>query len=471
MIGDAMYTTIKTLSGRGQNISQIAKATGHDWKTVKEVIRKLKAGQEYPLQQIREKKINKHKEQILEWIEEGLSGLRIHEKILGMGEQISYSSVKNYLVDLKGNQNIFMRLHSQPGEEAQVDFGYVGITLDNLGKKRKTWVFNMKLSCSRYDFYEKVYDQKVETFIRCHINAFEYFGGIPEYVKIDNLKAAILEASFYEPIYQELYKQFSEHCGFKPLPCRIYTPNDKGKVESGIKYVKNNFFAGRVFIDGNDLDKQLRYWLDNTCNVRVHGTTKQIPREVFEAEEKPKLINLPLQPFNMSKVGTRKVQIDCHIYVEHNYYSVPFEFVGREVEIELSHNLLKVIYRHKQIALHTKLEGRGKFSTINEHYPKYKVMSATELQEKFQVKMSQIGIYAEKIFFLAKKNQPNYWYKTVKGILSLVDKYTADIVELSCKRALAYEVCEYQRIKSICSSGAYALPIEFQEVNYEYSKN
>jgi hypothetical protein len=98
-------------------------------------------------------------------------------------------------------------------------------------------------------------------------------------------------------------------------------------------------------------------------------------------------------------------------------------------------------------------------------------MSATELQEKFQVKMSQIGIYAEKIFFLAKKNQPNYWYKTVKGILSLVDKYTADIVELSCKRALAYEVCEYQRIKSICSSGAYTLPIEFQEVNYEYSKN
>lgn len=103
---------------------------------------------------------------------------------------------------IKKQTKIFLRIHSEPGEEAQVDFGYVGYTLDNKGNRRKTWIFNMRLSYSRLDFYKKVYDQKVETFISCHIAAFHYFGGIPRSVKIDNLKAAILEANFYEPVYQ-----------------------------------------------------------------------------------------------------------------------------------------------------------------------------------------------------------------------------------------------------------------------------
>ena len=118
--------------------------------------------------------------------------------------------------NIRKRENIFVRIHTLPGEEAQVDFGYVGLTPDNNGKRRKTWVFNMRLSYSRLDYYEKVYDQRVETFIQCHINAFKYFEGITEYVKTDNLKAAILQANFYEPIYQQMYKNFALHYGFKP---------------------------------------------------------------------------------------------------------------------------------------------------------------------------------------------------------------------------------------------------------------
>ena len=110
----------------------------------------------------------------------------------------------------------------------------------------------MRLSYSRLDYYEKVYDQKVKTFIQCHINAFESFQRVADSVRIDNLKAAILEANFYEPIYQKVYRDFSNYYGFKSIPCRIYKPNDKGKVESGIKYVKINFFKGRSFTSGND---------------------------------------------------------------------------------------------------------------------------------------------------------------------------------------------------------------------------
>ena len=141
------------------------------------------------------------------------------------GVKVGYSTVKDYISQIKKRENIFIRIHTLPGEEAQVDFGYLGYTLYQ-GKKRKTWVFNMRLSYSRLDYYEIVYDQRVETFIQCHINAFNYFGGIPQYIKIDNLKAAILQANFYEPIYQELYKNFASCYGFHPLPCRIRRPND-----------------------------------------------------------------------------------------------------------------------------------------------------------------------------------------------------------------------------------------------------
>jgi transposase len=463
MLGVAMYTTIKTLKELGKNKSEIARTTGHDWKTVSKVIREIESGKEAPEIKERQSIVEPYKEKVVRLLEEGLSAVRIHEELTGEGFSGSYSAVKKYVRKLKGRQNIFVRAHTAAGHEAQVDFGYVGRMNDDRGKSRKTWVFNMRLSYSRYDYYEKVYDQKVETFINCHINAFEYFGGVPNVVKIDNLKAAILEANFYGPVYQKLYSSFAEHYGFKPIPCRIYRPNDKGKVESGIKYVKNNFFKGRKFTNAQDCDRRLRQWTED-ANRRTHGTTKKVPLEVFEKEERQKLLSLPISRYQLCRVGSRLVYHDCHIYVDHNYYSVPFIYVGKEVEIQLDDSLLRVFYRGKQIALHRRIPGRGQFSTDSSHYPKYKQYSETEHQEKYQVKMAEIGVFAEQLFFLILKEAKRYWHQPVKGILSLTKKYPKHVVELACKRALAYGVCQYQTIKKICENGTYVLPVDFESV-------
>ncbi len=352
MLRLAMYITIQTLWNKGHNKSRIAQITGHDWKTVAKVIRNLKEGKSPPDKKPHPCILDFYKERLIAWIEQGLSALRMHKELLRLGVKVSYSSVKNFVAITKRNNNIFMRIHTAAGEEAQVDFGYVGYTLDNNGKRRKTWVFNMRLSYSRLDYFEKVYDQKVATFITCHIHAFHYFGGIPKTVKIDNLKAAILEANFYEPVYQRIYKQFADYYGFEPIPCRIYQPNDKGKTESGIKYVKNNFFAGRTFKNGDDLDQRLTLWLAK-ANARVHGTTKKVPQEVFEIEEQQTLLPLPAQEFYLSQLGTRKVYHDCHVYINHNYYSVPYKYVGKEVEIEVGNGLVKIYYNNERIAIHT----------------------------------------------------------------------------------------------------------------------
>ncbi|MDA3792964.1 MAG: IS21 family transposase [Elusimicrobia bacterium] len=458
MLGAAMYTTIKTLWKRHKNKSKIARLTGHDWKTVAKVIDKIEHGEECPAKKPHPRLLDPYREQIMQWMEADLTAVRMHEKLKEMGVTAGYSTVKDYRAAIRGRKNIFVRMHTPPGEEAQVDFVYVGLTPDNNGKRRKTWVFNMRLSYSRLDYYEKVYDQCVETFIRCHINAFNYFGGVPEYVKIDNLKAAILKANFYEPVYQRQYKDFADYYDFNPLPCRVRDPNGKGKVESGIKYVKINFFAGRKFKDEDDLDRQLRNWLDNTCNQRVHGTTRKIPRELFESTEKDELRTLPREEYSMSQMGTRKVYHDCHIYVGYNYYSVPFKYVGKEVEIEQGKELLKIYYQGKQIALHTLLKGQGRFSTVDSHYPKYKRYSETEYQEKYQVKMAELGEYAQQLFFLIIEKKPRDWSRNVQGILSLTKTYPEKIVNLACKRALAYDVHNYSVVKNICCNSSYNMP-------------
>jgi len=461
MIGVEMYITIKSLWERHKNKSLIARLTGHDWKTVAKRIKEIEEGKKYSIKKPHPRILDPYQEQIMKWLEEDLSGVRIHEKLREEGVIAGYSTIKDYICKIKKRENIFIRIHTLPAEEAQVDFGYLGYTLYK-GKKRKTWVFNMRLSYSRLDYYEVVYDQRVETFIRCHINAFNYFGGIPQYVKIDNLKSAILQANFYEPIYQELYKNFASCYGFHPLPCRVRRPNDKGKVESGIKYVKNNFFLGRKFSNEQELKERLNRWCDKV-NYRIHGTTRRVPKEVFEKEERIKLIPLPKEEFKLTSVGIRKVYHDCHIYVDYNYYSVPFEYVGKEVEIELAKNLLKVFYQGKEIAVHPRLSGRGKFRTNNSHYPAYKRYSDTEYQERYQAKMAKIGRYAEQLFFLIVQNHPKDWNRTVQGILSLRKTYPDEVIEAACRRALAFGVMRYSVIKNICHNGSYILPLEFDK--------
>lgn len=454
-----MYTTIKTLWEKTKNKTEIARLTGHDWKTVAKVIKSIKAGIEIPQYRPRQSLLDDYRQDVLELLEKELSAVRIHEELVRGGFKGSYTTVKKYVSKLKRKDNIFIRIHTEPGEEAQVDFGYLGMSRDDSGKNKKTWIFNMRLSYSRLDYYEKVYDQKVETFTAAHIHAFEFFGGVPAYVKIDNLKAAILEASFYEPVYQQMYKNFAAYYKFSPIPCRVKSPNDKGKVESGIKFVKSNFFKGRTFSSGSDLDQKLRAWnIDK--NKRIHGTTRKVPLEVFNEEEKSCLTSLPPSRFVLSKISTRKVYHDCHIYVDYNYYSVPYEYVGKTVEIEISDKLLKVFYKGERIALHPRTAAKGQFCTIPSHYPDFKVFDPVQYHKIYQDKVELIGPSCRQLFNQVIEKQPRHWVRTIKGILSLTNFYSSETVEASCRRALAFGIAEYQTVKRICKNSAYCLPIE-----------
>ena len=336
--------TIITLYKQGESQRKIARLVGHDRKTVRRIIKLYKEkGIIEPIKKQKESILDGYKELIIELMEKDISGVRIHEELIKEGLKISYPSVARYLESIKGKNNVCVRFHTKAGEEAQVDFGYVGLVPSNNGKKGKAWVFNMRLSYSRLDYYEIVNDQKVETFLMCHINAFRNFGGVPKLIRIDNLKAAILEANFYEPVYQRAYKAMSEHYGYEIIPCRVRKPQEKGKVEAGIKYVKSNFFKGRSFANRVDVENQLNAWVKYKCNSRVHGTTKKVLQEVFLSEEKKSLKELSIMSYTIGILAKRKVCKDCHITVEGSYYSVPYKYIGKLVEVHIREKLISIL--------------------------------------------------------------------------------------------------------------------------------
>jgi transposase len=186
---------------------------------------------------------------------------------------------------------------TEPGHQAQVDFGSIGRRYDPIeGRMRQAWVFVMVLSHSRASFVRIVFDQKVKTWLRLHIEAFEHFGGVPVVVVPDNLKAAVVRAAFgvdAETALHRSYRELARHYGFVIDPTPPYSPQKKGKVESAVKYVKNNFAKARPGLDAQALQAELVVWHREVAQKRVHGTTGRTPLELFEAESARRSCRFP----------------------------------------------------------------------------------------------------------------------------------------------------------------------------------
>lgn len=448
MYGVDMHYTIKTLLSQGRSERSISKELGISRKVVQRVKRELASGisgQGYH----RAKQLDEYSDQIAQWLCSDLTAVLIHRKLVeDHGLDISYSTVNRAVRELKKGE-VYVPVHSDPGEEAQVDFGYIGKFVRG-EKELKVWVFSMQLSHSRYAYYEVVRDQSVETFIRCHQYGFEYFGGAPRTVKLDNLKAGVIKPDFYEPLFQHQYSAFLAHYGSAPITARVRRPQDKGKVESGIKYVKNNFVRGLVHRDFERLAPELRRWNDQVCNVRTHGTTHKVPAEVFNQVEKPVLIKLPSQRFEIFRIEQRKVNRLGHINFECNYYSVPHIHVGKTLTVKSNGRLLKVYEALEEVALHQLAQGKGSYVTLDQHKPPGK-------QEKtkayYEEKLKEIGPAALEFAQAIHQHTPNHWKDKVRGIINLKKAFPPRLINQACQRALDYQNYTYLVVKNICEQG------------------
>lgn len=452
--------TIKTLHRQGEKKSHIAQELGCHRNTVLNIVKRENFIEKQT--RVRSSIFDVYKTQIQEWLDKKISRLRIHEMLLeNYGVLEKYDTLCKYIQKQfpKKVEAFGVQIHT-PGEEAEIDFGYLGMLPGPSSKLVKTYGLAVILPFSRLDFYAICYDQKLETLTSELTRAFDYFGGVPKRLKVDNMKTAILRNQHYDLEFNQDFLEFANHYNTIVIPCSPYSPEQKGTVESGIKYLQQNFVAGRVFQDESDIKRQLRSWVDNYANQRVHGTTRRIPREVFEVEEKNQLQPLPQEEFAFFNRAVRIVAPNCHIHFENNYYSVPASLVSKEVTVRWNRHLVRVIFAGEQVALHLKVTRQGNYITQRNHLPDYKIYSQTEYQAKYEARMVEIGSYAHEYFTMLIKTKQSYWFRNVRIILGWAEEYGKEALNLTFKRALYYQATDTATIKNILVGRLYLLELE-----------
>lgn len=461
MYGIEMKYTVKTLFDKGYSQRAIAKHLSIARKTVKKYIAEFTNGDILTPNIQKSKKLDPFIGDIKEWISQGLTGALIHERIIKEKHMpVSYASVSRFLTQFKYSE-VYVPLLAKPAEEAQVDFGYLGRFYK--GKKLvKVWCFSMVLSHSRYSYHMLVTDQTVSTFINCHIASFEYFGGVPQTVKIDNLKAGVITPDFYEPTIQRQYADFLTYYNSAPITARIRRGQDKGKVEAGVKYVKNNFLKRIEHKDYYQLEKDILDWTNHTCNPRLHGTTKKIPLDIFNSTEKKELQALPNKRYEIFKIEHRKVNHYGHISFKNNFYSVPYQAIGKILIIKSTPTILKIYQDNQELAVHQVCNGDGEFISNSQHRPPEKYIK-TE-QDSIQ-KAIDFGTNTFDFLQQLKLDKPYQWQRIMQGVFHLQHDFSIEIVDKACRRALQYKAISYSSIKNICKNNLYDKPIESLAVN------
>jgi len=400
------------------------------------------------------------RQQIIEALDQGLSRQRIWQDLkFQHGFDGGYDCVKRFVRHLGRCSDLpFRRMECRPGEEVQIDFGTGAPVVIPDGepvppgfksRRRKTHVLRVVLSHSRKAYSEVVYRQTTDNFIKCIENAFRHFGGVPQTMVIDNLKAAVTKADFFDPELNPKIQSFCKHYGTVILPTKVRTPRHKGKTERGVAYVQENALKGRTFTSLAEQNRYLSEWEANVADTRIHGTTRKQVRKAFEEIEKPALQPLPMSRFPQFAEGKRKVNRDGHIEVAKAYYSVPPEYVGWEVWARWDGRTVQVFDHHfNKIAYHVQQEA-GRFSTNDTHIPHQKRSAVENGTNYFLRKAQRLGPHAGQWSQELIAMRGVEGVRPLLGLLSLAGKHESQVIDRACELALTHGAYRLRTVRSL----------------------
>ena len=401
--------------------------------------------------------VEKYRTLVEKWVKEKVETMAIYQRLQEKGFGGTYMAVYRFVRHLKGQPlRATVRVERQPGEEVQVDFGYAGWLIDPVtGKQRRAWAFVMTLAWSRHQYVEFVWDQKVETWLKCHQHGFEYFGGVPERVVIDNLKAAIVKAIQDDPAVQASYQECALHYGFRIAPCRIRTPQHKGKVEQGgVHYVKRNFLGGREVTTLIQANEAVLVWCRTTAGLRRHGTTKEQPLKRFEETERDRLQPLPETPYDMAVWKQLTLNRDCYVEFEQSYYSAPHRLIGQSLWVCANLKQVRIYDQdYHLMATHERASQAGSRQTHLDHLPPELVPGLTLSREGSRQQAHLIGPATSRIVEIYLADPVVDRLPTVGRLLRLQEQYGANRLEAACVRALAFGDPNYRTLKEMLQKG------------------
>jgi transposase len=390
------------------------------------------------------------------WFAQGIQGTTIHGALKrNHGYTGSYSAVRRFLQALAAaNPEVCTttRLDFEPGDAAQVDFGQGPTIVDvGTGEVIKTWIFVMTLAWSRHQYAEVVRQQDVATWLGCHRRAFEWFGGVPRRVIIDNPKCAITRACNTDPAVQRAYAECAEGYAFKISPCPPADPQKKGIVEAGVKYVKRAFVPTRTFRDLADANRQLKAWVLEDAGNRCHGTTREQPLARF-ALERTVLQPLPAVPPELATWAKVGVHRDGHVSFGKALYSAPFRLMGQALWLRATATTVRLFREHELVATHPHQRPGGR-STVPDHRPPDALAWCLADPQYCLQEAARIGPACRTLIERLFADRVLDQLRSAQGVIRLAKKVGPVRLEAACKRALAFDAPRYRTVKTILDKG------------------
>jgi transposase len=459
----------------GEGIRAIARATGSDRKTIAKYVAAAVAagvqrGDAKPtdeqvaavLAAVRAAggrpadvpdRLAPHREQIAAWLAEGLRLTKIHRRLRAQGVAVPYSSLHRFAQAHLGFGVPAMTVRvaePPPGEAAEVDFGRLGLWLDpTIGRRRTVYGLLVTLCFSRYAFLWIALRQDLRAVLDGLEAAWVFFGGVVRRLVGDNLKPVVLRPDRYDPHLQRVFLEYAQYRGFVVDPAVPDHATGKPKVERGIPYAREDFFRGEIFHDFADLQRRALLWSRDIAGTRVHGTTRQVPRVVFETLEQPTLLPLAPEPFDRPTWAWATVHPDHHIQFRRALYSVPTAYLGKRVEVRGDSRLVRIYHRGEVIKVHAPQPPGGR-ATDYADYPAERVPYAMRAPDACIRQAEQAGpAVGQFVRVLLSGTFPWARLRQAQKLLRLAERYGAARVNAACARALAFELLDVRRVEAI----------------------
>jgi transposase len=365
--------------------------------------------------------------------------------------------------------DLTLRQEHRAGEKLFIDYAgqTVPIVDPETGEITQAQIFLATLGASNYTFAEASLSQDLPSWIKSHVHAFEFFGGVAEILVPDNLKAGVTNPCRYEPDINPTYQDLAEHYGTTVIPARSRKPKDKAKVESAVFVAERWILAAlrnHTFFSLNELNRAIAEKLHDLNNRKFQklNTTR---RQLFETIDRPALKSLPLRPYEYAEWKKARVNIDYHIEIDRHYYSVPYQLVRQQVDVRLTFSTVEVLFKNKRVASHQRDYRKGAFTTLIEHMPK-------SHQRYLEWTPSRIIRWAEKngpktkkliTRILDSRIHPEQGYRSSLGIMRLGKAYSPERLEAACERALFINAYSYKSVQSILKKGLDQQPFLFEQ--------
>jgi transposase len=375
----------------------------------------------------------------------------------------SYQSVQRFVRKLRGTQTPEARvvIVTAAGQEAQVDYGTGPMVRDPENRKyRRTRLFVMTLGCSRKSVRLLTFRSNSRIWAELHERAFRRLGGATRIVVLDNLREGVLVPDIYDPALNPLYRDLLAHYGAVAMPCRIQDPDRKGKVESGVGHAQKTPLKGLRFESLEEAQAYLDRWEQRWADTRIHGTTKRQVAAMF-AEEKPRLLPLPLEPFRYYQYGERIVHLDGCVEVEAAYYGAPPGWIGRVIRVQWDELYVRLLDpKTGQLLREHVRQKRGWYRIKEEDHPKRTPLRTSQLLWRAGRAGSHIGALCDAIH----RQQGEVGVRRILGVLSLAKKYGTAAVDEACAAALDMGVQEYRFVRRYLERCPQA-PLSLQQVD------